>query len=57
MRGNASLTLLKGMASTGGSLTVGGVTTALRADVQGITVTSERPVWAGGAMLFANGFE
>lgn len=44
-RGNASLTLLKGMASSGGNLTIGATSTPLRADVQGISVTSERPVW------------
>lgn len=55
-RGSASLTLVKGVASSGGSLTIGAITTPLRADVQGITVTSERPVWAGDG-LFANGFE
>ncbi|GMU44767.1 MAG: hypothetical protein IT479_16480 [Xanthomonadales bacterium] len=57
VRGNASLTLFKGMTSAGGSLTIGAITTPLRNDVQGISVTSERPVWAGGDAVFANGFE
>jgi|CXWL01.1.fsa_nt_gi hypothetical protein len=56
-RGNATLSLNKGMVSTGGSLTVGLTTTPLREDVQGISVTTERPVWADAGTLFANGFE
>jgi len=56
-RGSASLTLVKGMTSTGGSVTIGAATTSLRSDVQGITVTDARPVWADGDPVFANGFE
>lgn len=57
VRGSASVTLDKGMSSTGGSLAVGAVVTPLRADVQGITVTTERPVWADAGGVFTSGFE
>lgn len=57
VRGDATVVLMKGMTSTGGSLTVGGGTTPLREDVQGISVTADRPVWAGGDAMFADGFE
>jgi hypothetical protein len=56
-RGSASLTLIKGMNSAGGSLMVNGLGTALRENVQGITVSNERPVWEGSGPLFADGFE
>jgi hypothetical protein len=57
VRGSASLTLVKGMTSIGGSLTIGAATTPLRSDVQGIAVSDARPVWADGDAVFANGFE
>jgi hypothetical protein len=40
-----SLTFEKGMTSSGGSVTVGGETTALRKDVQGFAVTEHGPAW------------
>jgi hypothetical protein len=57
VRGQAVVTLMKGMASTGGSIAIDGVPAmSLRPDVQGIAVTSERPVWEA-AFLFRDGFE
>jgi hypothetical protein len=54
----ATLTLNKGMTSSGGSVAInGGSAEPLRANVQGISVTSERPVWEPGDGFFANGFE
>jgi hypothetical protein len=45
----ATITLLKGMSSAGGSIALnGGAATPLRADVQDITVTSDGPAWGGG---------
>jgi hypothetical protein len=40
-----SITFAKGMASSGGSITLGGVTRALREDVQPMRVTDAGPVW------------
>jgi hypothetical protein len=55
---SATLTLDKGMTSSGGTIAInGGSTEPLRANVQGISVTSERPVWEPGDRFFANGFE
>jgi hypothetical protein len=56
-RGNASLTLAKGMSASGGSLRIDATTTPLRDDVQGISVSSERPVWADAGAIFDDGFE
>jgi hypothetical protein len=56
-RGNASLTLAKGMTSSGGSLSIGAATTPLRDDVQSISVSSELPVWADAGAIFDDGFE
>ena len=43
---SATITLAKGMASTGGSIAInGGGAVPLRSDVQNISVTSDRPVW------------
>jgi len=56
-RGNASLTLIKGMTSSGGSLSIGAATTPLRDDVQGISVSSELPVWSDAGAIFDDGFE
>jgi hypothetical protein len=42
---NHSLTLVKGMSSSGGSVTISGVTTDVRADVEPIAVTDNGPVW------------
>ncbi len=56
-RGNASIVLMKGMSSSGGSIAInGGAATPLRETVQPISVTSERPVW-GSSGLFGDGFE
>lgn len=56
-RGNASIVLMKGMASSGGSIAInGGTSTPLLETVQSISVTSERPVW-GSSVLFGDGFE
>jgi len=43
--GTTSITLQKGMTSSGGSVTIGGVTTPLRADVQSMSVTADGPAW------------
>jgi hypothetical protein len=57
VRGSASIVLNKGMTSTGGSIAInGGAATPLSETVQGISVTSERPVWTAN-VLFADGFE
>src|SRR5580704_1432336 len=42
---NHSVTLNKGMVSAGGSVTINGATTNLRADAQTMTVTDDGPVW------------
>ena len=43
---SATITLVKGMTSTGGSIAInGGTAVPLRSDVQNISVTSDRPVW------------
>ena len=42
---NHSVTLNKGMVSAGGSVTIGGATTNLRADAQTMTITDDGPVW------------
>lgn len=56
-RGAATVVLMKGMGSTGGSVAIdGGAPVPLRENVQGISVTSERPVWSDPT-LFADGFE
>jgi hypothetical protein len=48
----ATITLLKGMTSAGGSISVNGApATPLRADVQDITVTSDGPAWDGASAL------
>src|SRR5579859_2239968 len=44
--GNHSVTFNKGMASAGGSVTIGGATTNLRVDAQAMTVTDDGPAWA-----------
>jgi len=51
--------LLKGMASSGGSVTFGAAAPVpLHDGVQRITVTSEGPVWASlQDAIFANGFQ
>lgn len=55
---SATITLIKGMASTGGSVAIdGGAAQPLRVDVQGITVTADGPVWDADGLLFRNGFE
>jgi hypothetical protein len=41
-----SITFQKGMTSTGGSVTIGGVATPFRADVQTMSVSGAGPVWA-----------
>lgn len=57
VRGQATVVLPKGMTSAGGSVAINqGVPTPLRDDVQGISVTSDRPVWNNGG-LFADSFE
>jgi hypothetical protein len=42
---NHSVTLNKGMTSAGGSVTINGTTTNLRADVQSMTISDNGPVW------------
>jgi hypothetical protein len=42
-----SITFQKGMTSTGGSITVDGVQTPFRANVQTMSVTAAGPVWGG----------
>ena len=42
---NHSVTLNKGMVSAGGSVTISGATTNLRADAQTMTITDDGPVW------------
>jgi len=55
---SASLILNKGMSSSGGTIAInGGSAEPLRVNVQGISVTSERPVWEAGDSFFVNGFE
>jgi len=57
VRGHASIVLNKGMGSSGGSVSInGGEIVPLRDSVQGISVTSERPVWEA-SILFRDGFE
>lgn len=57
LRGNASIVLNKGMSSVGGSISINGSEAVpLRESVQGISVTSERPVWEA-TYLFRDGFE
>lgn len=59
-RGNATVVLMKGMDSTGGSVAIGAqAATPIYAGVQGISVTSSGPVWEALSpeRLFANGFE
>jgi hypothetical protein len=46
--GNHSLSLNKGMTSSGGSISINGTTTNLRSDVEGISITDNGPVWGGG---------
>jgi hypothetical protein len=45
--GNHSVTLSKGMISSGGSVTINGTTTPLRTDAQRMTITDDGPVWQG----------
>jgi hypothetical protein len=57
VRGNASVTFMKGMNSMGGSVSInGGLAQLLREDVQSIQVTSDGPVWNSDS-IFADGFE
>ncbi|MBP7586736.1 MAG: heparinase II/III family protein [Thermoanaerobaculia bacterium] len=42
-----SITFQKGMTSAGGSITVGGVTTPFRSNVQTMSVTAAGPAWGG----------
>jgi len=54
----ATATFLKGMTSTGGTFSVNGAPAqGFPVSVQGITVTSDGPVWDANDGLFANGFE
>ncbi len=56
-RGDATVTLNKGMMSSGGSIRIGnGPMQALRASVQGIAVTDDGPVWESDC-IFCDGFE
>jgi hypothetical protein len=43
---NHSVTLNKGMASAGGSVTISGATTNLRVDAQAMSITDDGPAWA-----------
>lgn len=43
--GTHAITFVKGMSSSGGSITIGGVTTSFRSDVQPVTVTDSGPAW------------
>jgi len=43
---NHSVTLNKGMASAGGSVTISGATTNLRVDAQAMSITDDGPEWA-----------
>ncbi|MEP6484963.1 MAG: hypothetical protein ABJB01_10980 [Rudaea sp.] len=55
-RGNATVTLMKGMTSTGGSVQIGaGAAVPLRSDVQGISVNDSGPVWETD-FIFKDGF-
>lgn len=45
LNGAVSLTFQKGMTSTGGSIRIDGTETALRGDVQRMTVTGDGPAW------------
>lgn len=56
-RGGAGPIMMKGMASSGGNLTIAASHTPPRADVQGISVTDERPVRTNGGSAFASRFE
>jgi hypothetical protein len=54
----ATVTLAKGLTSGGGSVAIGGgAAQPLREGVQGIVVTTERPVWDAAESLFSDGFE
>jgi len=46
--GTSSVTFLKGRSSAGGSVTIGGVTTALTSTVQNMSVTDNGVTWGGG---------
>lgn len=48
-RGTVQLTFVKGATSAGGSITIGGVTTALTSSVQAISVTDAGVTWGGAA--------
>jgi hypothetical protein len=43
--GSTSITFQKGMTSSRGSVTIGGVTTPFRTDVQSMVVTADGPAW------------
>jgi hypothetical protein len=45
LNASVSIRLDKGMTSAGGSITIDGVTTSFRSDVQAISVTDAGPVW------------
>lgn len=47
--GSATITLQKGRASTGGSISIGGVTTALASTVQSMTVNDNGVTWGGAS--------
>jgi hypothetical protein len=56
--GSATVVLLKGMFSIGGSVAVdGGAPITLSRRVQGITVTPDGPVWETIEVLYEDGFE
>jgi hypothetical protein len=56
--GSATVVLMKGMSSVGGSVALdGGAAIPLSSRVQGITVTDEGPVWQTLDIQFEDGFE
>lgn len=59
LQGSVSVVLLKGMASSGGSIAFGAAAPMLlHGGIQGITVSSDGPVWASlQDAIFANGFQ
>jgi hypothetical protein len=58
VQGTASIVLQKGMLSQGGSVAIGAAApVALNAGMQGISVGSDGPVWAGLDDIFADSFE
>jgi hypothetical protein len=53
LNGSVTITFNKGASSSGGSITISGVTSPFRNDVQALSVTPAGPVWSGGSTTTA----